>query len=562
MWKIDFWQIGLYLLALLLLTPLLGSYMAKIFAGERQIFSPILGPIERLIYRIALINPKENMSWQRYAAALLLFSLLGFIATFFLQVGQFNGFLNPESLKPVPWPLAFNTAVSFVTNTNWQAYAGEITLSYLTQMLGILVQNFLSPASGIAVLLVLIRGLSGQEHCGIGNFWVDMTRAVLYLFLPLAFLLALALMSQGVIQNFDPYVSAQTLENASQILPMGPVAAQEAIKQLGSNGGGFFGVNSAHPFENPTPLSNFLAMLAILLIPAASIYMFGIMAKARRHAAALFLVMAFLFGVLLIFGLGEESQTNLALDLKENMEGKEMRFGMSSSLLWALATTATSNGSVNAMLDSFSPLGGGLALMQILLGEVIFGGVGSGLYAMLLFVMLTVFLSGLMVGRSPEYFGKRIEAYEIYLVLIALLLPSVLVLLGSSITLLSPDLRQSLAQGPHGLSQVLFAWASCANNNGSAFAGLNVNNDFFNLGLSIAMLLGRFGVMVPVLAIAQSLSYKKTLKKTQGTFETHGLSFMLLLMSVILIIGALTFMPAMVLGPLVEYFLMNLGNLY
>lgn len=557
---IDFWQIGFFCLALLLATPVLGSYMARVFQGEKHVFSTWGGAIEKLIYRIAFINNSEQMTWKRYASSLLIFNLLGFFVVLFLQIFQSKGPLNPQNLPDLPWALAFNTAVSFVTNTNWQAYAGETTLSYFTQACGLGVQNFLSAATGLSVLLVLIRGIIQRENPLLGNFWVDMTRAVLYLFLPLSILLALILASQGVMQNFASYVEVQTLENLTQILPMGPVASQEAIKQLGSNGGGFFGTNSAHPFENPSALANFFSMLAMMLIPSASLYMFGLLSKARKHAAALYAVIIILFGTMLIFGIYEERQPNNSLGLIENLEGKETRLGVTNSVLWAMTTTATSNGSVNAMLDSFSPLAGGLALLQILLGEIIFGGVGSGLYGLLLFTILAVFLSGLMIGRTPEYLGKKIESPDIQLTLVAILLPCAVVLIGSSISLLVPAARESLLNtGPHGLSEILYAWGSAANNNGSAFAGLNSNTIFYNIMLAIAMILGRFGVIVPVLAIAGNLATKKISPTTQGSFLTHGLTFVLFLLGVILIIGALTFMPALILGPVAEYFLMNLG---
>ena len=558
--KIDFWQIGFFCLALFLATPLLGSYMTRVFSGEKHFLSTLLGPLERLIYRFALINPLEHMTWKKYAGALVAFSFFGLLGNFLLQICQSLTPLNPQNLSGVPWISALNTAVSFVTNTNWQAYAGETTLSYFTQALGLGVQNFLSAASGMAVLLVLIRGILQRENPLLGNFWVDITRSVLYLLLPLSILLALLLVSQGVIQNFGPYVEATTLENLRQVLPMGPVASQEAIKQLGSNGGGFFGTNSAHPFENPSALANFFSMLAMMLIPAASIYMFGSLTKARKHAAALYVVVMIMFGAALFLGIYEEQRPNNSLGLVENLEGKETRLGIVNSVLWAITTTATSNGSVNAMHDSLSPLTGGIALLQILLGEVIFGGVGSGLYGLLLFSLLAVFLSGLMVGRTPEYLGKKIESLEIQLVLIALLLPCAVVLIGTSITLLVPPALASLANfGPHGLSEILYAWGSAANNNGSAFAGLGVDTIFYNSGLSIAMLIGRFGVIIPVLAIAGSLAQKKISPTTQGTFLSHGLTFVLLLLGVILILGALTFMPALMLGPVLEYFLMNLG---
>jgi K+-transporting ATPase ATPase A chain len=558
--KIDFWQIGCFALALLIATPLLGTYMAKVFSGEQHFLRAILRPFENFVYRIAMINTAENMNWKRYSSALVFLSILGFLTTFLLQIFQNFLLFNYQNLPGVAWPVALNTAISFVTNTNWQAYAGENTLSYTTQALGLGVQNFLSPAIGFAVLLALIRGLLHKENNLLGNFWVDITRMIIYVLLPLASIMAILLISQGVIQNFSPYIIATTFENITQIIPMGPVASQEAIKQLGSNGGGFFGANSAHPFENPTSFTNFLSMLAMMLIPAASVYMFGILTKSLKHATAIYTVMILTLGIFIITGTYEEQKFNYTLNLSENLEGKETRFGVTNSVLWAMATTATSNGSVNSMHDSLSPLTGGLALLQILLGEIIFGGVGSGLYGMLLYVLLAVFLCGLMIGRTPEYFGKKIEAFEIKLVLIALLLPSAVVLLGSSLTLLIPSALASLSNGgPHGLTEILYAWGSVANNNGSAFAGLNSNTLFYNLAFSLAMLLGRFGVIIPVLAIAGSLGGKKVLHNEKSSFSIHGLTFVSVLVAVIFLVSALTFMPALVLGPVAEYFLMDMG---
>jgi K+-transporting ATPase ATPase A chain len=559
--QIDVLQVVFYLLVLLLLTPPLGAYMARVYEGDPHWLSRIFGPFERLIYRLCFIDPREEMTWQRYAISLVLFSFFGLVATFFLQLLQNSLPLNPENLGNVSWPLAINTAISFVTNTNWQAYSGENTLSYLTQGLGLGVQNFVSAASGMAVLLVLMRGLTRKETRFLGNFWVDITRSVLYILLPLSLMLALVLISQGVPQNFLATVNADTLEGLTQNIPMGPAASQIAIKQLGTNGGGFFGTNSAHPFENPTALANFLEMLAILLIPSAMVYMFGRMTRAPKHALAIYVVMGGILIASIGAGLYAEFQANQSLSLSKNLEGKEIRLGIANSVLWAMATTAASNGSVNAMHDSLSPLAGGIALLQIVTGEVIFGGVGAGLYGMLLFVLLTVFLAGLMVGRTPEYFGKKIEAYEIQWVLVALLVPSATVLIGSSLTLLWPQAVEALVNlGPHGLTEIVYAWGSTANNNGSAFGGLLVNTNFFNIGLSLAMLIGRFLVIIPVLAIAGSLVTKKTVPASPATFDTSGATFAILLVSVILIVGALTFMPALVLGPVAEHLLMNEGR--
>ncbi len=556
-------SIGVFLLALVLITPVLGNYMAAALGGNKVFLTPVLGPCERLIYRICMINPQEDMHWTVYARSVFWFSLLGFIVVFALQLLQHSLPLNPHGLPGVPWALALNTAVSFVTNTNWQAYAGESTLSYLTQTLGLSVQNFLSAAVGMAVLLAFIRGLVNKKQSALGNFWVDLTRSFLYVLLPLSLIFSLLLISEGVVQNFSPYVTAHTLEGDTQTLPMGPAASQIAIKQLGTNGGGFFGVNSAHPFENPSPLSNFLQTLALLLIPSALVYMFGAMINDKRHALMIYLVMMGLFVTFLVLSLWSESLSNPSLNIAQSLEGKEFRFGTSASILWSTATTAASNGSVNAMHDSLTPLSGGIAMLQILLGEVIFGGVGSGLYGMLLFVLLTVFLAGLMIGRTPEYLGKKIEAFDMQMVVLAIILPSATVLLGAGLSSVLPLALSSIANhGPHGLSEILYAWGSAANNNGSAFAGLNANTNFYNLGLSLAMLIGRFGVMFPVLAIAGNLANKKIAPPTAATLSTDTPIFTILLAFIVIVIGALTFLPALSLGPIVEHFLMLAGRTF
>lgn len=559
----NFLSIAAYLCALFLLTPVLGNYMAKVLSGGRVFLSPLLGPCERLIYRFCFIDPDEEMHWKQYAGALLWLSVLGIIAVFFIQVMQHTLPLNPQGLDAVPWALAFNTAVSFVTNTNWQAYSGENTLGYLVQSLGLSVQNFVSAAVGMAVLLAFIRGLIRKNANTVGNFWADVVRSFLYVLLPLSLILAVLLISQGVVQNFSSYVTAKTLEGTEQNLPMGPAASQIAIKQLGTNGGGFFGVNSAHPFENPTPLSNFLQMLAILLIPSALVYMFGVMTNERKHAMKIYVVMLGIFLSVLTLSLWSEYLPNASVNSSNALEGKELRFGKTESILWSTATTAASNGSVNAMHDSLSPIAGGSALLQMLLGEVIFGGVGSGLYGMLLFVLLTIFLAGLMVGRTPEYLGKKIEAFDIQMVVLAIVLPSAVVLIGAGISSVLPLALKSLAnQGPHGLSEILYAWGSAANNNGSAFAGLSVNTNFYNLGLSLAMLAGRFGVILPVLAIAGNLATKKKIPTSSATLATDTPIFAVLLTFVVIVIGALTFFPALTLGPLAEHLLMITGRTF
>ena len=552
----DLAQLGLYLLVLVSTTPVLGAFMAGVFQGRPTLLSPVLDPVERAIYRLAGVDEKREMRWTEYCVALLVFNAVGFTFLFLLQLIQGSLPLNLARLGNVSVPLAFNTAVSFITNTNWQAYSGEATMSYLTQMLGLTVQNFVSAATGIAVMLALTRALVGRSADALGNFWADLTRSTLYVLLPLSLVFAVVLVSQGVVQTFSGYAQATTLEGAAQQIPLGPAASQIAIKQLGTNGGGFFGVNSAHPFENPTPISNFLEVLAILLIPAALTYTYGVMVGNRRQGWVLFgTMMALFLAGLAVTWWGEVSAGTL--------EGKEARFGIFNSALWATATTDASNGSINAMHDSFSPLGGMVPMLNIMLGEVILGGVGAGMYGILMFVILTVFIAGLMVGRTPEYLGKKIEAPEIRWAVVAVLLPCALILLGSAIACVLPNALASLNNnGPHGLSEILYAFASAAGNNGSAFAGLNANTNFYNYVLGVVMLLGRFGVIIPALAIAGSLAPKKIAPVTAGTFPTDGATFACLLMAVILIIGALTFFPALSLGPIAEHLLMQQGRMF
>jgi K+-transporting ATPase ATPase A chain len=525
--------------------------------------SNIFGWIERGIYKLCKIDPLEEMAWQKYAGALLAFNALGFLIVFLLQITQSKLLLNPQKLTSVPWILAFNTAVSFMTNTNWQSYAGETTLSYLTQMLGLTVQNFLSAATGIAVFLALTRGIIRKTINTIGNFWADVVKSVVYILLPLSIVLSLILVSQGVVQTFNHYTEATTLEGAKQIVPLGPAASQIAIKQLGTNGGGFFNANSAHPFENPTPLSNFLEMLSLLLIPAALTYTYGIMVKNKRHGQIIFAVMLFLLLAGLTLSLYAEYTGNPLLGNAISLEGKETRFGVVNSILWSTSTTAVSNGSVNAMHSSLSPLAGGVAMFNIMLGEIIFGGVGSGMYGMLLFILLTIFLAGLMVGRTPEYLGKKIEAKEIQMTIVGILAPSAVILVGAGVAAVLPAALSSLAnKGPHGLSEILYAFASAAGNNGSAFAGLNANTDFYNLTLAVTMLIGRFAVILPCLVIAGSLAAKKITPFSAGTFTTDNLTFAIILIGVILIVGALTFFPALALGPIIEHLLMLGGRAF
>ncbi|MGK5090777.1 potassium-transporting ATPase subunit KdpA [Deltaproteobacteria bacterium TL4] len=554
-------QIILYLGLLIGLTPVLGSFMAKVFQGQRHILSPVLGRVETGIYRVSGVDPQEEMTWKHYAGALLLFNAMGFVIVFLLQVFQQGLPLNPQNLPNVSWHSAFNTAISFMTNTNWQSYAGETTRSYLTQMLGLTVQNFVSAATGVAVLLALIRGLIKRQSSTIGNFWVDLTRCSLYVLLPLSLIFALILVNQGVPETFLASETVTSLEQQSQTIPLGPAASQIAIKQIGSNGGGFYNANSSHPLENPTPLSNFLQALALLLIAAALTYTYGTMVGAQRQGWAIFAAMFFLFIVGLSVSLWAEYQPHPVTQVVVNMEGKETRLGITNSVLWSTATTAASNGSVNAMHSSLSPLAGMVALLNIMLGEVIFGGVGAGLYGMLMFVLLTVFIAGLMVGRTPEYLGKKIEAAEIKMVMLAILIPNATILLFASLCAMTDVGLVSLShKGPHGLSEILYAVSSAAGNNGSAFAGLNADTEFYNVLLGVAMLLGRFGIILPVLAIAGSLARKKIIPASAGTFATDGMLFVGLLISVVLIIGALTFFPVLSLGPIVEHLLMILGR--
>ena len=556
-------QIIVYFVLLIACVPLLGGYMAKVLSGERTVLSPVLQPVERGIYRLAGVQAEAEQNWRQYAQALMAFNLFGFVVLFMLQLTQSALPFNPANQPGVDPFLAFNTATSFMTNTNWQAYGGEKTMSYLTQMIGLNVQNFVSAATGITVVIALTRGLARRTAKTIGNFWADLVRCILYVFLPLSIVLAIVLVSQGVVQNFADYTQATTLSGESQLIPQGPAASQIAIKQLGTNGGGFFNTNSTHPYENPTPLSNFLEMFAILLIPAALTYTFGKMVGSLRQGWVIFAAMLILFiAGLAVMVIGEYSQ-NPVYGVATMMEGKELRFGTANSVLWGAATTAASNGSVNAMHSSFSPVTGGIALLNIMLGEVIFGGVGAGLYGMLIFVILTVFIAGLMVGRTPEYLGKKIEAREIKLAMTAVLLPSVGILLFSAVASVTDSALASRTNaGPHGLTEILYAFSSGAGNNGSAFAGLNANTPFYNSLIGIAMWVGRFGVILPALGIAGSMVTKRVAPPSPGTFPTDTPLFIILLIAVILIVGALTFFPALSLGPIVEQLLLNAGRAF
>ena len=560
-------QIVLFMVVLLVLAKPLGSYMAKVYQGERTFLDRVLSPIERFIYRISGVDPKEEMDWKVYAIAMLTFNLLGLFFVYALQRLQGILPLNPRGLAAVSADSSWNTAVSFASNTNWQGYGGEVTMSYLTQMLGLSVQNFVSAAAGMAVLVAFIRGITRHTTKSIGNFWVDLTRSTMYILLPLSIVLAVALVSQGVVQTFSEYKTVNGLQSsAEQNLPLGPAASQIAIKQFGTNGGGFFNVNSAHPFENPTPFSNFLEMLAILIIPAALCYTFGKMVEDTRQGWTLLIVMTIIFVALLSVAVWSEQggnpafaamgidQTQTNINPGGNMEGKEVRFGIVNSALWATATTAASNGSVNSMHDSFMPLGGLVPMWLMQLGEIIYGGVGSGLYGMLAFVIIAVFVSGLMVGRTPEYLGKKIEAYEMKMASIMILIPVFVVLTGTAVAIMSEAGGATIYNpSTHGFSEVLYAFSSAGNNNGSAFAGLGANTPFYNIILGFAMLIARYWLAIPALAIAGSLASKKKVPASAGTLPTHTPLFIAWLIGVIVIVGALSFLPALALGPIVEH---------
>ena len=579
-------QTGLIFLALLLLLKPLGAYMARVYGGERTFLSPILLPCENLLYRICGVEEAEEMGWRRYAGAMLLFNLILFVGLLALLLLQHLLPLNPQKLPPFSWQLALNTAVSFVTNTNWQAYSGESAASYFTQMVGLTVHNFVSAATGMAVAIALIRGFARRKSSLLGNFWVDMTRGAIYILLPISTVAALVLVSQGVIQNFSDYRTTPLLQTTTYdkpklddkgiaikdakgnpvtenvtvkevTIPMGPVASQEAIKELGTNGGGFFNANSAHPYENPTPASHYLEILLILLIPGALTHTFGLMVGNSRQGWALLGVMLLLLiGSFCVLQWAEVSGNPLLAKLGvqgANLEGKELRFGLAGTNLFTVATTGTSCGAVTAMHDSLTPLGGMIPLALMLLGEIVFGGVGSGLYTMLAFAVIAVFVSGLMIGRTPEYLGKKIEVREMWLSMITILTAGIVVLIASGIAAITPAAVASMANpGAHGLSELLYAYASMANNNGSAFAGLNANIPFHNILGSLAMLLGRYLPAVAVLAMAGSLGGKKYVPPSLGTLPTDKVPFALWLTLVILIVGALTFFPALSLGPIIE----------
>lgn len=555
----DFIQLSVFLTILIALSPVLGNYFAKVFQGEKNFLSPLLSRLEKLLYKFLGIDPEYQMNWKEYTKNLLVFSVLGIVILIVLQIAQQYLPLNPQKIKNVDFLLALNTAISFVTNTNWQSYSGETTLSYFVQMVGLTVQNFVSAAVGISVLVALIKGIITRKGTSLGNFWADLTKSILYILLPLSIIIAIILVSQGVVQTFSHYAEAITIEGSKQTIPLGPAASQIAIKQLGTNGGGFFGTNSSFPFENPTPFSNFIEVLCILLIPSSLVFTYGKMLGNKKHAWVIFGVMMFVFLFDVAVSYASEISSNPIYHNAQLMEGKETRFGIFNSVLWSVATTVASNGSVNSMHSSLSPVSGLIALLNIQLGEIIFGGVGSGLYGMFLFILLTVFTAGLMVGRTPEYFGKKIEAYDIKWAIIGILLPSIVILLFTAIGATTQGLQSVLNKGPHGLSEILYAFSSAAGNNGSAFAGLNTNTNLYNILMGIAMLLGRFGVIIPVLAIARNLVKKNISPVTTGTLATDNFLFGFLLLSIIIIVGALTFFPVLSVGPLLEQFLLNHG---
>ena len=594
----DWLQLIFYMVVLIALAKPLGTFMARVYQGERTFLDRVLRPVEKLIYRLCGVRPEEEMTWKVYAIALMLFNVLGLLVVYALQ--RLQGFLplNPQGFGAVSPDSSWNTAISFATNTNWQGYGGETTMSYLTQMMALTTQNFVSAATGIAVLVAMIRGIVRHTSKTIGNFWVDLTRTILYILLPLALIEALLLVSQGVVQTFGQYQTVPLLQSTSyqqvktdasgtpvkdaagnpvmvtvpvtnQVLAVGPAASQIAIKQLGTNGGGFFNVNSTHPFENPTPLSDFLEMLSILLIPAALCYTFGKMVGDTRQGWAILASMTLIFVALLagtawaettgnptIAGLGVDVKPS-AINLGGNMEGKEVRFGVANSVLWDTATTAASNGSVNSMLDSNMPLGGMIPMWELHLGEVIYGGVGSGLYGMLAFVIVAVFVAGLMVGRTPEYLGKKIEAYEMKMASLILLIPVFTALVGTAVGVMTPAGQAGVFNpGPHGFSEILYAFSSATANNGSAFAGLSVNTPFYNTALGITMFFARYWLAIPALAIGGSLGLKKKVPAGAGTLATHTPLFIVWLIAVVIIVGALGFLPVLALGPIAEHLML------
>ena len=583
-------QVAVFVLVLFAITKPIGAFMARVFNGEKTFLDPVLRPIERLIYRVTGVDEKHEMRWTEYAVAVLLFSAASLLLLYLIQRVQGWLPLNPQKLAAVPQALAFNTAVSFTTNTNWQAYSGETTMTYLTQMAGLAYHNFISAATGIAMAIAFIRGIARREKNTLGNFWVDMTRACLWVLLPVSLVVSLFFVSQGMIQNFKPYMTAQLVDPqtvqvtgadgkttqqrvSEQIIPMGPVASQEVIKMYGTNGGGFFNANSAHPYENPTPLTNFVQVLLIFSLGSGLTYTLGKMTGSQKHGWAVWsaMVVLFLAGVVVAYSaeargnplLQGVDQRASAMQPGGNMEGKEMRFGIADSALFAAVTTDASCGAVNGMHDSFTPLGGMLPLINMMLGEVVFGGVGSGLYGMLVFVILAVFIAGLMVGRTPEYLGKKIESYDVKMAMLSVLIFFLVILTFTAVSVLSSVAKSSISNaGPHGLTQILYAYVSTAANNGSAFAGLNANTNWYNITTGFNMLFGRFLVVIPILAIAGNLARKKVVPVSVGTFPVTTPLFTVLLTSVVLIVSALTFFPALSLGPILEHLLMHAGKVF
>jgi K+-transporting ATPase ATPase A chain len=583
-------QIGLYLLAILLITKPLGVFMARVFSGERTFLDPLMRPIERFLYGVTRVDEKHEMRWTEYAISMLLFSVVSMVLLYAIERVQLWLPWNPQKWANLAPDLAFNTAASFTTNTNWQNYSGETTMSYFTQMAGLAYHNFMSAATGIALAIAFVRGIARREQETIGNFWVDLTRAILWVLLPVCVVGALFFVSQGAIQNLRPYAKVQLVDPQTvqatgadgktttqrvteQLIPMGPVASQEMIKMYGTNGGGFFNANSAHPYENPTPLTNFFQMILIFAIPAGLTYTLGRMTGSQRHGWAVWGAMAFLFAAGAVSVYVAEARGNPLLhgvDQKTsagqaggNMEGKEVRFGIADTALFATVTTDASCGAVNGVHDSFTPLGGMIPLVNIMLGEVVFGGVGAGLYGMLVFVILSVFIAGLMVGRTPEYLGKKIEAYDVKMAMLTVLIFCLVILVFTAISVVAPFGTSSITNpGPHGLSQILYAYASTAANNGSAFAGLNGNTPWYNNSLGWNMLIGRFFMVIPILAIAGNLARKKIVPESAGTFPVTTPLFSALLVTVVLIVGALTFFPALSLGPILEHLLMNAGKVF
>jgi K+-transporting ATPase ATPase A chain len=560
-------QILLFIAVLIAVTVPVGAYMAKVFAGERTFLHWLLRPLESVIYKLCGIDEAAEQHWTRYAGGVLAFSVVSILVTYAIQRLQQWFPWNPQGLGNVGPASSFNTATSFGTNTNWQSYTPETTMSYFTTMLGLATHNFFSAAAGIAVAMAFVRGFSRHSVKSLGNFWVDLTRCTVYVLLPLSIIGALFLVSQGVIQNLSPYTKATTVEGATQTIPQGPFASQEAIKMIGTNGGGLTNANSAHPFENPTPLANFLEMLFIFIIPAGLTYTFGKMVKDTRQGWAIFAAMLalFLIGVCVVYPAEQSGNPNIAKlgVAAENMEGKEVRFGIANSALFTVVTTDASCGAINNQHDSLTPLGGLVPMVNIQLGEVIFGGVGSGLYGMLMFAVLSVFIAGLMVGRTPEYLGKKIEQKEVKMMMLSVLVLAISILGFSGVGVGLATVKDSMSNhGPHGLSEVLYAYTSGTGNNGSAFAGISANTPYLNTTLGLAMLFGRFLMMIPLLAAAGSLAQKKQTPVSAGTFPTHGPLFVFLLVAVTLIVGALTFFPALSLGPIVEHFLMLEGKLW